>query len=344
MARSIARAEAFARAEAVAVDLKLPHLELDVLRFSQYVIGFQLDLEEAVAIGDRAIALAQELNEPQFEAIAQFFNAGQHWYGKLEEAEKHSRALRALAERLRIPYTISNAAHALVQHASTRGDWDASQRILEWGMDEGSPDVRLFDFAAEIAFRTGNVELGRRYLQRAIDFVASVPPGPNIEYLNLALMAAEAVVAERRDSDVEIVRRAARAVLSSPVPGTKLFVAQACAALGVVAAATNDKATAAEVLPQLEAIGSLAMGTCRQSDHVRGLVLETLGRMDEAIVAIEAGLAFLPQAYRPGRAAGGVRLRAHPPQARRRGRPRTSARTDRRGTSDGAADPDEAAR
>ena len=50
--------EAFARAEAVAVKLGLPRLELDVLRFSQYVIGFQLELEEAVATGDRAIVLA----------------------------------------------------------------------------------------------------------------------------------------------------------------------------------------------------------------------------------------------------------------------------------------------
>ena len=30
------------------VELGLPRLELDVLRFSQYVIGFQLELEEAV--------------------------------------------------------------------------------------------------------------------------------------------------------------------------------------------------------------------------------------------------------------------------------------------------------
>lgn len=44
------------------------------------------------------------------------------------------------------------------------------------------------------------------------------------------------------------------------------------------------------------------MGVVPQTDHIRGLLLETLGRTDEAIDAIEAGLAFLPQEYKPARA------------------------------------------
>ena len=38
------------------------------------------------------------------------------------------------------------------------------------------------------------------------------------------------------------------------------------------------------------------------TDHVRGLLLETLDRIDEAVEAIETALAFLPPAYRPQRA------------------------------------------
>ena len=55
------------------------------------------------------------------------------------------------------------------------------------------------------------------------------------------------------------------------------------------------------------------MGTYRQTDHMRGLVLETLDRIDEAVEAIEVGLAFLPPAYRPQSRRSRLRLRAHPP-------------------------------
>ena len=39
-----------------------------------------------------------------------------------------------------------------------------------------------------------------------------------------------------------------------------------------------------------------------QTDHLRGLLLETLDRLDEAIDAVEAALTWLPPAYRPARA------------------------------------------
>jgi eukaryotic-like serine/threonine-protein kinase len=50
--------QAFARAREVAQRMQLPRLELDVLRLSHYVIGFQMRLDEATEIGDRVIALA----------------------------------------------------------------------------------------------------------------------------------------------------------------------------------------------------------------------------------------------------------------------------------------------
>jgi class 3 adenylate cyclase/Cdc6-like AAA superfamily ATPase len=294
--------EAFAHAEAVALELKLPRLELDVLRFSQYVIGFQIGLKEAVVLGDRTIALAQELNEPVIEAVAHFFNSGQYWYGNLREAEVHGNALRALADRLRIPYMISNAAYSQCQHAVARGDWDGAQRALEWGLEAGSPDARLLAYSARIAFQLGKVDVARSFQQRLIDFVANIPPGPSLEYVEMATTAACAAQVSMRASDVEIVRRSVQAVVASPVAGTPLLMSQAFAALAVMASATGDKATAEQSLPGVEALGSLATGSLPQSDHIRGLVFETLDRIDEAVEAIEKGLAFLPPEYWPQRA------------------------------------------
>ena len=149
------------------------------------MIGFDLELEEAVGYGDRTIALAQTLNEPLIESIAHFFNAGQYWVGRLDQAEKHSEALRALTERLRTPYGISNAAYMQCQLAAARGDWDAAKRALEWGFETGSPDSRLLAYAARIAFVLGDVEVARGYQQRLTDFVANIPPGPSLDYVEL---------------------------------------------------------------------------------------------------------------------------------------------------------------
>jgi predicted ATPase/class 3 adenylate cyclase len=294
--------EAFARAEVVAVERNLPRLELDLLRFRQFAIGFNLELEEAVEVGDRVIALAQEFNEPQFEAAARFFNSGQYWMGRLEEAENHSQALRSLAERSRSPALIANASYAVAQHAAIRGDWYAARQSLQWGLDAGAPDAGLLAFPARVGLQVGELELARGYYQRLVDFAANVPPGPTGAYVELAMTAVRMVQANMLDSDMEVVRRAVRAVVESPVVGTRLFLTQAYCALGLLASATKDNAVAERVLPQVEQMGSLATGNLPQSDHIRGLLLETLERIDESIEAVEAGLAFLPPAYKPNRA------------------------------------------
>ena len=294
--------EAFARAEAVAVERKLPRLELDVLRFSQYVIGFNLELEEAIKIGDRAIALARKLNEPQFEAIAHFFNAGQWWLGRWDKAEEHASKLHALAERLRTPIIITNSAFVNCQLACAKGDWDAAGQALEWGVEAGSQDPRLLGYAARIAYGLGDLEVGRGHQQRLIDLVANVPPGPSLEFVVLGTTAVRAAQLEMRKSDLELARRSAEAVISSPVVGAKLFLTSANTVLGALAHLMNDKEMAERVLPEIPEANSYAIEYGQTTDHVRGLVMETLERIDEAVESIERGLAFLPLAYRPFRA------------------------------------------
>jgi class 3 adenylate cyclase/tetratricopeptide (TPR) repeat protein len=303
---------AFARAEAVAQKLGLRRLELDVLRFSQYVIGFQLQLEEAVAIGERTIVLARELNEPLIEMGAHFFNSGQDWFGRLEQAEQHAAACSALGERLRVPYWVISAAHSQARLAAARGDWHRAQRALERGLEAGSPDARILSMCAYIASERGDTEAATRFLRRLIDLVAPVPPGPGVEYAQLTAAVARVAHISGRAPDAELIRRGARAVLASPVPGAALLKSYAYLSCALLAHMTKNAAEAAEFLPHIEALGSLAPEVVPQTDHVRGLLLETLGRFDEAVEAVETGLAFLPPAYAPKRAHAaydGARLR-----------------------------------
>ncbi|MBI5288484.1 MAG: hypothetical protein HY873_05885 [Chloroflexi bacterium] len=317
--------EAYTRAEAIACELGLRRLELDILSRRQYVIGFQLRLEEAVAIGDRVIELAQELNDPHTESLARFFNHGQFWNGNLEEAEMHALAARALAERTRSPYSIASAAYAQGDVAQVRGDWQAARDALQWGIDSGSPDARVLGMTAAISYQLGDLDAARSALQRTVDFVLATPAGPTIEYAQLTIALARAAWSDDRASDRELFRRAVRGLLESPVPCTPLLRSYALGGLAMLAHVDHDRTNASQVLPHIEALGSLAQEYILQTDHARGLVLEVLDRIDEAIDAIEAGLAWLPPEYRPHRAEAAydcarIRLQRDAPGDRERAR------------------------
>jgi predicted ATPase/class 3 adenylate cyclase len=317
--------EAFARAEAVAQKLALRRLELDVLRLSQYVIGFQLQLEEAVAIGDRTIALARELNEPLIEIAAHFFNSGQFWIGRLERAEQHAEACRALAERLRIPYWIASGTFAQAQVAVVRGDWDRARRALERGLEAGSPDARILSECAYVASVCGDTELATTFLRRLVDLVAPIPPGPSVEYAQLTACAARIAHISGSAPDAELIRRTSQALIASPVPGTALLKSSAYISRALLAHMTKNVAEAAEFLPHVQALGSVASDVFPQPDHVRALLLETLDRLDEAVEAVETGLAFLPPTYAPQRTEAAydcarIRLQRDAPGDRERAR------------------------
>jgi class 3 adenylate cyclase len=303
---------AYARAEEVARVLGSKRLELDVLRSQQYVIGFQLRLEEAVMMGDRVIALAQELGEPTIEAIAHFFNAGQFWVGRVDEAKRHADACRALGERTRSPYGMASAAAAQAQVSMTRGEWDEALRAIEWGLQAGRPDERLLALTALIAYHRGQTEVARGYQQRLAEQTLSTPPGPTVEYSQLATVAGVAAWLHGGESDVTLQKRAAQAVVASLVPGSALLKLGADVGSALVARCTQSQPEAAQLLTVFQ--NTYALPGVPQTDHLRGLLFETLDRLDEAIDAIDAALTWLPPAYRPARAEASydcARLRLH---------------------------------
>lgn len=293
--------EAYTRAGEVVRSTGARRLEFDILRQRQYVVGFQLRLDEACEIGERVIELAREFDEPGPEAVAHFFNAGQFWERRLDVAQRHADACRALAERLRSPYGMASAATAQAQVAVSRGDWGEAMAAIGWGLEAGRPDERLLALASSIAFTQGDTEVARGYLQRLANQASNIPPGPNLEYSQLANLTGIAAWFTGRESDVELQKRAAQAVVGSPVPGAALLKLFADIGSALVAHVTGDREAAAQLLQTFESLDAYAVQMCPQSDHLRGLLLETLDRPDEAVDAMEAALDWLPEAYLPAR-------------------------------------------
>jgi class 3 adenylate cyclase len=147
----------------------------------------------------------------------------------------------------------------------------------------------------------GQEEVARSYQQRLAEQVLNIPSGPTVEYTQLALVAGIAARLTGSKSDVALQKRAAQAVVASPVPASAMFKLQVDSSSAMVAHLTKDQEAAAELLQAFEAQETYAQPGVPQTDHIRGLLLETLDRPDEAIDAIEAALAWLPPAYRPAR-------------------------------------------
>ena len=299
---SVAR-EAFSRAEEVTRRLGLRRLELDVLSYGQTVALFHLRLEESIAFGDRAIALARELDQPYIEASLHFFASGARCYlGRPEEAAEQADACRAVAERLRHPYAIANGTYAQSVVGCLRGDWASARHALERGLEAVTYDCRLLANASYIACQLGETETANRFEKRLVDVAATVPPGPGLEYVYLTSLPARAAQISGCAPDTDLIHRGARGVFESPVQGTPLLKSFAEIGLALLAHSTNDSSAAAELLPQIAALGSLAVDYHCHSDHVRGLLLETLERSDEAVDAVEMALSWLPPPYAPARA------------------------------------------
>jgi class 3 adenylate cyclase len=295
--------EAFDQAEKAASRLGLRRLELDAAFSLQTISMFHMDFEKSIVLAEQAITLAKELGDLHLEANAHFFAAGTLFYiGRLQSAIEHAEACRAVAERLRQPYDIASACHAGTVCGYATGNWAACREPAERGLEVQPNDIRLVGGASYVAYQTGDFVKGDSFARRALDIINLVPPGPSLEHTYEASLPARAAQITGRAPDMEQIRRGARAVLESPVPGTPLFKAMVNTALALVANITADRAAATELLPIITAQGKWVADFHCQSDHVRGLLLETLDRFDEAIDAVEAALDWLPPAYRPARA------------------------------------------
>ena len=292
--------EARGRAEEVAQRLGLRRLELDICSYGCTVEQFQLHLDEAIPLSERAIALAQDLDEPALEGPLQFFASFiDTMIGQLDQAARHAEACRAVAERTGNPYSNASAAAANATVAEMRGDWETAHVARERGLEAGTNDHRILAHASHTAYQLGDVEDAEAYLARFLEAIAAVPPGPSTEYAMKTTLAARAAQITGQAPDADQIRRASQAVLASPVPGTPLLKGFTRVGLAILAHLTHDRNAAEELLPEIASMGSIQADYMGQTDQIRGLLLETLGRLDEAVEAAEAALTWLAPAYRP---------------------------------------------
>ena len=291
--------EAFESALAIAQRTGDVALEIRTLAHSSMVDYFHLRWQETVAKGLRAINLARGAADQLSELSARHFVwVALQAIGDSKGAQLHSAAMLAMAERLRDRYWLSTALWLNARDAVYEGNWQAAKDFNDRGQLVSPSDTRLLGSRMLLEYETGNVFEGDRYLERIVEALSLVTPGPRYDYASAALTIPIVARITGALDKLHIAESAAAMVLSAS-SATPFVSRLARLGLGLTAVLRGDIEGAREQYVNLR----LAAGfyTFISGDRVLGLLAETMGDREAAAAHFENALTFCRKAsYRPG--------------------------------------------
>ena len=270
-------------------------LEMRALANSSHVDYWHLEWQATVDKGLDVIEGTQRVDAEQAELSArQWATIALLGMGRVMEAEPHSLAMLSTAERLRDRYQLATALWFREMIAMSQGDWQAARSYSERGLSVSPSDARLLGTRLVIEFETGNTQAGHEFLEQAIaahNLLAQslVARGARYDHASAALMIP---IAARITGDTEHLPLAegAAATIFAAESATPLVIRFARLGLGLIAVLNGDKAAAIEQYAALEGTPScfLKVG----SDRILGLLAQTIGNLDQAMVHFEDSLSF----------------------------------------------------
>ena len=296
-----AATSAFSRALEIARREDDPALELKTIAEESYVSMWHCRWRDILDKTPRAMELAKTVDDPAGELLARWGAiAAEISMGQREAARRHVSEGMILAERLRDRQISCGTLYRATWVAESEGDWQTVRDLSDQGLELLPMDPRLLAIRTLVEYQLGEFEQGATYLERSLEVMHQVEPGPTFEYASLAelIPLIGRITGEHGHQDA--ARSAAETVFAS---GNALPLATRYARIGraLEAVDSGNEALAAE---QYDALGSL-QGTYMPAlsvsfDHLLGLMAQTMGNPDRAMAHFEDALEFCRQAgYRP---------------------------------------------
>ena len=282
---------AFGKALAIARRVGDQALELRVLTCASGVENEHLHLQASVNNALRAIELARSADDPGSEVAAHGVTARSLiGMGNLGEARLHAEAYLALADRLRI---IGSRVLALVYNATLSalaGDWQSARAFHERA-EAINPQHPYLSLRASLEYQAGDLAEGEAHLEQAVEVMRSRTPDATPGYTwpaaRIPLVARITGGTDRFD----VAQTAAEVVLtSSPAP---LLASFARAGLALMAVQQENVEAASEQYAALESLrGTFLCVGLLATDHLLGLLAQTMGNLSQAAEHFEDALAF----------------------------------------------------
>ena len=292
--------EAFNRALVIARREKDIALEAQVLAGLANVDLFHLQLQEALEKTRQVLGLVHGRGQPHlaWSAHADATRVLLHIGGESEGLQHHGAATLELAEKLRDRFRFTITFRVNGTLCRQLGDWARARDFSERGLAGSSQAGNNLCERALLEYEVGNFGLGDFYLESMLKTIPAVDASIGSQYsFPVPTIAWVARVTEKLDR-LDVAERCAQSVLASPF-ANPLFKLMVRVGLGLLAVLQDDVAAATEQYQALESQRSIMVFVIC-SDHLLGLLSETMGNVDQTQKHFEDALAFCRRAgYRP---------------------------------------------
>ncbi|MCH8282445.1 MAG: tetratricopeptide repeat protein, partial [Chloroflexi bacterium] len=286
--------ELFERSLQIAQREGQPGVELPTLVSAAEIDFYHKQYEETLSKAMRGVELASLVDDPLGEMLAHYWVAlSGLMLGNVEGLSQHAEATLPPAERLRHHFYLARAywGNELLAHA--RGDLQAARAFSERGLAISPREPRLLMDRALLEYETGESDQGELYLGRLVELMRSATPGPTIENTFAPLAIAYIAGIVGFSGELEMAKEIAETNLAYPV-ATPIVTEVNRICLALIAVYQDDRAAASA---QHDALASqpnrgLTVIFGIQSDHVLGLLAQTMGNFDQAITHFEDALSI----------------------------------------------------
>ncbi|MCH7736438.1 MAG: AAA family ATPase [Chloroflexi bacterium] len=276
-------------------------LEVQTLSYSTLVSGLHLHRQESVDYGLQAIGLTTG-DETRFdELLSRFFiTTSLLSMGNLEAARQHASVLRDLAVMRSAPRLLASNGFAPILYLSClEGDWNAGLEHSDQGLKLSPLNVNLLFTRSLLEYETGNSGQGEIYLERSVEALQRAGP----DRLATSGKVSMAIAAIARITGVpgrlELAESAANTVLSDRSV-SPIYAINARAALALLSVHKGDLSVAEEQFACLQGHRGTMIWSVSSVDRLLGLLAQTVGNLDQAVVHFEEALTFcLGAGYRP---------------------------------------------
>ncbi len=293
---------AFARALTIARREGDVGLEMSTLACATRVDFHHDSFQKCIDEGLLAIELAHQVDDLRAELEAHYYVSGSLflWIGDHAEASYHATVMLELAEKLRDRQWLIAALNLHSILCLLSGDWVGQRDYSDRGLTLWPADGRLLSARARTEYLAGNVDQGEVYLQRLIAATQRYGFTESLDYTRAAIAIGVGSLITGVVGNLDVAESFLSEVLASPSP-TPSVIHSGHAGLGLLAVARGDVAACREQYIALDSHRRpMVEGGAISIDRLLGLLSQTVGDLDQAMVHFEDSLTFCRKAgYRP---------------------------------------------
>jgi len=277
-----------------------------VLEMRTLAVGAETDVNylrrhNALEKALRALGLARDADDPMGELTARFFAVlALRETGNPQEAERHASALLHVAERVKDRTRTALALHGNDSIHSYQGNWAAARSYSDMGLVCGSLTPVFHGMRAHFEYEIGDSAQGDINFRAFVEIIRGIPLGPGVLHAQAALVIPLVGRIIGRLDDADLARQAAEAVISS-TNSTPVFAGMARAGLALLETLEGHTSEVRKHYENLKVWqGATVHSVALSGDRMLGILAQSMGEMDRAMVHFEDAMTFRRKAgYRP---------------------------------------------